>query len=78
MLKWIQILWPSFMVACIAELVFFTVIDPGTLYLFGEPVEYSMTATYSIAFFCLWAICAAAALATLLLQRKPSQVNARG
>ena len=45
MLKVLLVLWPSFVVAGIAEGVFFTVIDPRGLYLFGEPVHFSRLAT---------------------------------
>lgn len=67
MLKWLLILWPSFMVAVVAEVVFFTVIDPQQLYLLGEPVAYSKIATYSIGFFALWTVCAASSLLTVFL-----------
>jgi len=33
----IFILWPSFIVGGIGEVLFFTVFDPRELYLFGEP-----------------------------------------
>ncbi|MCK0511284.1 hypothetical protein [Aromatoleum buckelii] len=75
MLKWIQVLWPSFLVAGIAEAVFFTVVDPKTLYFLGEPVEYSLTATYSIGFFGFWIVCAVSSLATLFLLRSPEELN---
>lgn len=75
MLKILWVLWPSFLVAGIAEGVFFTVIDPQELYLFGKPVSFSRTATYSIGFFCFWAVCAASSLMTLFLQRSAAQVN---
>jgi len=75
MLKWMQVLWPSFLVAGIAEIVFFTVIDPQQLYLFGEPVRYSETATYSIGFFGFWLVGAASSLTTLFFQRSPEEVN---
>lgn len=39
MQKLIQVLWPSFLIAGIAEAVFFTVINPQELYLFGKAVE---------------------------------------
>ena len=42
------IFWPSFLVAGIAEIVFFTIIDPQELYLFGQPVSFSRLATYSM------------------------------
>jgi hypothetical protein len=47
----IWVLWPAFIAAGIAEVLFFTMIDPAQLYLFGERVEWSATATYSTASF---------------------------
>jgi hypothetical protein len=74
-LKWIQVLWPSFLVAAIAEAVFFTVIAPQELYWFGEPVRLSDVATYSIGFFGFWLVCAASSLTTVFLQRPPEELN---
>jgi hypothetical protein len=71
----IWILWPSFVVAGLAEVVFFTLVDPQELYLFGEPVHWSRTAIYSSGFFAFWAICAASSLFTVFIQRSPDQVN---
>lgn len=65
----IQVLWPSFVMAGIAEAVFFTLIDPQELYLFGEPVSFSPLATYSIGFFAFWALCAASSTLSCLMQR---------
>ena len=59
MIKWILVLWPSFVVAGIAEMLFFTLVNPRELYLFGNTVEYSPLATYSIGFFAFWVVCAA-------------------
>ena len=75
MKKWIQVLWPSFLVAGMAEAIFFTVIDPQQLYLFGEPVEYGPTATYSIGFLGFWLVCAASSLTTIFLQRSGDEIN---
>jgi hypothetical protein len=69
------VLWPSFMVAGAAELAFFSVINPQELYLFGEPVNYSRVATYSIGFFGFWLVCAASSILTLYLTRSPREVN---
>ncbi|ENO89443.1 hypothetical protein [Thauera linaloolentis] len=77
MLKWIQVLWPSFLVAAAAEAVFFTVIDPQQLYLFGQPVHYSELATYSIGFLGFWLVCAASSLSTIFLQRSADELNRR-
>ena len=75
MVKWSQVLWASFMVAGIAEIAFFTLIDPRTLYLFGERVQYSAITTYSIGFFAFWLICAASCLITVLLLRRADEIN---
>lgn len=63
--KWILVLWPSFLVAGVAEIVFFTLVNPQELYLLGQPVHFSALATYSIGFFAFWLLCAGASLATL-------------
>lgn len=78
MQKLILVLWPSFWVAAVAEALFFTVIDPQQLYLLGNEVNFSPTATYSMGFLAFWAICAASSLATLFYERTPGQVNHMG
>lgn len=75
MQKLIQVLWPSFLVAGLVEIVFFTVIAPQELYLFGQPVHFSPIATYSIGFFAFWLVCAASSLTTLFFQRTSEEVN---
>lgn len=77
MLKVLLVLWPSFVVAGIAEGVFFTVVDPQELYLFGEPVHFSRLATYSIGFLGFWLACAASSLMTWFLQLGPAEINRR-
>lgn len=77
MRQMIWILWPSFVVAGLAEILFFTLIDPQELYLFGEPVYLSRTAAYSLGFFGFWAICAASSLFTIFIQRNPATVDQR-
>lgn len=75
MLKWIQVLWPSFLVAGLAEVIFFTVIDPQELYLLGQPVRLEPIATYSIGFIGFWLICAASSLSTIYFQRSAAEIN---
>jgi hypothetical protein len=70
-----RILWPSFLVAGIAEILFFTIIDPQELYLFGETVTFSRLATYSIGFFAFWGLCAASSLSTCFFLRSSAEVN---
>jgi hypothetical protein len=75
MFKLIQIFWPSFLVAGVAEIVFFTVINPQELYLFGETVHFSSIATYSIGFFGFWLVCAGSSLLTIFFQQTADEVN---
>ena len=72
-LMWI--LWPSFIVGGIAEGVFFTLIDPQELYLFGEPVHWSRTAVYSVGFFLFWIVAGASSAFTCFLQRPAAEIN---
>ena len=69
MQKLIWVLWPSFVMAGIAEAAFFTLVDPQELYLLGEPVRLTPLATYSIGFFAFWALCAASSAFSCYLQR---------
>lgn len=63
------ILWPSFLVAAVAEMVFFAVFDPGELTLYGRSLELSRTAIYSIGFFLFWAFAAVSSGLSLYLER---------
>jgi len=65
----ILVLWPSFIIGGLGEVLFFTVFDPRELYLFGEPTSLSRLAVYSIGFFLCWAFAAAASAFTLFLSR---------
>ena len=69
------VLWPAFVVAAATEMLFFVVIDPGEMQIFGHPLELSRTATYSLAFFFFWAMCTCASALTCFLERSPFEVN---
>jgi hypothetical protein len=69
------VFWPSFLVAAIAEGLFFTLVNPQELYLFGEAVHYSAVATYSIGFIGFWLVCAASSLLTVFLAHSAAAVN---
>ena len=75
MTKLFLVFWPSFLIAGIAEIVFFTIIDPQELYLFGQPVNFSSVATYSIGFFAFWAICAMSSYSTYFFQRSGKDIT---
>lgn len=71
----IWIFWPSFLVAIVAEGLFFTIVDPTELVVFGEPLLASRTGIYSVGFFLFWAFAAASSALTCFLQRTAAQVN---
>ena len=69
------ILWPAFLFGGLAEVLFFTVIDPAQLYFFGQPIELGALATYSIGFLLFWALAAASSALTCLLLSSADEVN---
>ena len=78
MQKAIWILWPSFIVGGLGEVLFFTVFDPQELYLFGEPSTLGRLSVYSIGFFLCWAFAAASSAFTCFLQRGARDINRPG
>lgn len=74
-LQLMRILWPSFIVAGMAEAVFFTAFDPHELVVLGEPVTLTRIAVYSIGFFAFWSLTATASALTCMLQKSAAQVN---
>lgn len=73
----IWILWPSFIVGGIGEVIFFTVFDPQELYLFGEPSTLSRLGVYTVGFFLCWGFAAASSALTCFLQRSANEINRR-
>jgi hypothetical protein len=71
----IYILWPSFIVAGIAEGVFFTLFDPMELRLFDREILLSRTAVYSIGFFAFWLLAAGSSALTCFFQRSSAELN---
>ena len=65
----LQILWPSFLMAGVTELLVFAVVDPGDLRWFGgEVIGCSSSATYTVSFLIFWfTISMATAITALLL-----------
>lgn len=75
MLKWIFILWPSFVTAALGEIVFFALVDPQELYLMGKPVDWSPIAVYSVGFLMFWALTALTAALCFFFQKPASDIN---
>ncbi|MBI5257083.1 MAG: hypothetical protein HY855_11330 [Burkholderiales bacterium] len=70
------ILWPSFLMAGVLEMLVFAVVDPTQLHWFGgAPIELSPTAVYTVAFFVFWGAIAAAGALTQLLETPSTELN---
>jgi hypothetical protein len=68
--RWLmRVVWPGFVVAAIAETVFFAVFDPFDLHFFGAPLELSRVGMYTLGFFGFWGVCSASSALTLFLLR---------
>lgn len=72
-LMWIA--WPSFLAACVLELVVFAFVDPTQIDISGQPLEWPRQAAYTAAFFAFWAISMFACGMTTLLRLSPAEVN---
>jgi hypothetical protein len=72
-LMWI--IWPAFIVAGLLEVLVFAMVDPQDLHWFGEPLEWSRRAIYTLAFFAFWAVAMLASGLATLLAMQPSEVN---
>jgi hypothetical protein len=68
-LMWI--LWPAFLVAGVAELVFFSLFDPFDLHFFGAPLEMSRESIYALGFFGFWGLGIASSALSLFLESPP-------
>jgi hypothetical protein len=63
------ILWPSFLMAGVLEMLVFAVVDPGSLHWFGaDPIDWSRSAVYSVTFLIFWAVIALSSAITALLE----------
>lgn len=73
--RWMWIAWPAFLVAAVLEMLVFAMVDPGDLHWFGQPLEWSRQAVYTIAFFVFWGVTMMSSALTTLLSTSPFEVN---
>lgn len=65
------ILWPSFVMAGVLEMLVFAVVDPGSLqWPGGDTMQWSRSATYSVAFLVFWGVIALSSAVTEYLMRR--------
>jgi hypothetical protein len=72
-LMWV--IWPAFLVAGVAEAIFFTVFDPFELHFFGATLDMSRGAIYTMGFFGFWGLGIASSALTVFLERSPWEAN---
>ncbi len=73
------ILWPSFLMAGVLEMVVFALVDPASLrWMGGGAIALSANAVYTGAFFLFWAVITASGLLTRLLEGDPDRINREG
>jgi hypothetical protein len=69
------ILWPSFLMAGVLEILVFAMVDPQDLHWFGHAVQLSREGIYTIAFFAFWFITMLSSAFTVLLAIPALEVN---
>lgn len=72
-LMWVA--WPSFLMAGVLEMLVFAVVDPSEIHWFGQRLDLSRQAVYTLAFFVFWAVAFASSALTALLSMSPFEVN---
>lgn len=65
----VSVLWPSFLTAGIATIVFFTLFDPVQLSMIAGGPDISRMAGYTFGFFCFWLLTATSCALTCYFRR---------
>ena len=71
----ITVLWPSFLIAGVADVLFFTLYDPSQFLYLEEPVFASRLAAYGIGFFLFWLMGIGSSALTCYFQRGADEIN---
>lgn len=75
--QFVSVLWPSFITASLATIVFFTLFDPVELSLIAGLPEITRIAGYTIGFFAFWAVTSLSSALTCYFRRPcPPRANA--
>jgi hypothetical protein len=64
------VLWPAFLMACIATGLFFSLVDPMELIVLDERLKVHELGTYTIGFFAFWILGTLSSGLTALLVQK--------
>jgi hypothetical protein len=69
------IVWPSFLMAGVLEILVFAMVDPEDLHWFGQAVQLSRQGIYTITFFVFWLVTMLSSALTALLAIPSLDVN---
>ncbi|MBI3284177.1 MAG: hypothetical protein HYZ65_04885 [Burkholderiales bacterium] len=64
------VLWPAFLMACVATGLFFSLVDPMELIVLDERVQVHIIGAYTIGFFAFWLLGIISSSLTVLLVQK--------
>jgi len=71
----VSVMWPSFIVASMATIIFFTIFDPEELAMIGGFPELTRTGGYTIGFFCFWLLTSISCAMTCYFRRPTHRLN---
>lgn len=69
------IVWPSFLMAGMLEILVFAMVDPEDLHCFGKAVKLSRQGIYTLSFFAFWLVTMLSSALTAFLAIPRSDVN---
>lgn len=75
MQRLIQILWPSFVVAGVADIIFITLFDPLEIMYRGDALMAHRIGAYTVGFFVFWLLGISSSALTCYFQRGPDEIN---
>ena len=73
--RWMWIAWPAFLVAGLLEMLVFAFVDPQDMRWFGQDLDLSRQAIYTLAFFAFWFLAMLSSALTTLLELPSAEVN---
>ena len=76
--NFVSILWPSFLVASLTTILFFTMFDPRQLGLISGYAEITRLGGYTIGFFAFWFLSAISSALTCYFRRPCHQIRKPG
>ncbi len=73
--KWMLVVWPAFLAACVMEMVVFALFDPHDLQGWARGLGLGHQGIYTLAFFAFWAITGASSWLTYTLGLSVAELN---